>query len=85
VRFDGEPGGQLTPKMSGEHSPAIDLLDDSGVLTVARAVVTGNSFKADVVLYAAKAGQLGDEWIRAAVGAAPSVAKAPAREPADDH
>lgn len=81
VRLDGEPVGQLTPKMSGEYTPAIDLLDGSNVLAVARAVVKGNALKADVVLYAAKAGQLGDEWIRAAVGAAPSVAQVSARGP----
>lgn len=81
VRLDGEPVGQLTPKMSGEYSPAIDLLNESGVLTVARAVVKGNVLKVDVVLYAAKAGQLGDEWIRAAVSAAPSVAQVAEREP----
>jgi hypothetical protein len=81
VRLDGEPVGQLTPKMSGEYSPAIELLDSSGVLTVARAVVKGNTLKVDVVLYAAKAGQLGDDWIRAAVGAAPATAQVSAREP----
>jgi len=80
VRLEGEPVGQLTPKMSAEYSPAIELLDNSGVQTVARAVVKGNALKADVVLYAAKAGQLGDEWIRASVGAAPSAAQVPAPE-----
>ena len=82
VRLDGEPVGQLTPKMSGEYSPVIELLDESGVLTAARAVVKGNALKADVVLYAAKAGQLGDDWIRAAVGAAPAAARPAPREQA---
>ena len=81
VRIDGEPVGQLTPKMSSEYSPAIDLLEESGVQTAARAVVKGNTLEADVVLYAAKAGELGEDWLRASVGTAKLASSQSANEP----
>jgi hypothetical protein len=77
VRLDRQRVGQLTPKMSGEFAPAIALLERSGLLTVARAVVKGNSLKADVVLYAAKAGELDEGWLRKSIdGASASHARA---------
>jgi hypothetical protein len=64
VHLEGKRVGQLAPKMSGEYLPVIDLLERVGMQTVARAIVKGNRLKADVVLYAAKAGELDEQWLQ---------------------
>jgi hypothetical protein len=63
VRVDGAPAGRLTPKMTGELLPAIRHLADEGVVTAGRALLKGNRIKADVVLYAARAGELSADWL----------------------
>lgn len=62
LRINDQRVGQLTPKMSGEFVPAIQLLEDAGYVTAARAIVKGNALKADVVLYAARSGDLPSDW-----------------------
>lgn len=76
VRIDDQVVGQLTPKMSGEYRPAIELLASRGRTTAARAVVKGNALKADVVLYAGKAGELDDAWISGATASSSRIAEA---------
>ena len=79
VRLQGKRVGQLAPKMSGEYLPVIYLLERVGLQTAARAIVTGNRLKTDVVLYAAKAGELDEQWLqdsaRAAIGPSVSLSR----------
>ena len=84
VRLEGERVGQLAPKMSGEYLPVIDLLERDSLQTIARAIVKGNRLKADVVLYAAKAGELDERWLQdsaraAAIGASASASASVAK------
>jgi collagen type III alpha len=71
VRLDGRRAGQLTPAMSAEFVPIIRQLEHAGRVTAAKVVVKGNQIKADVVLYAAKTGQLDATWIAANLPATP--------------
>jgi hypothetical protein len=57
--------------MSGELLPAIRHLAQLGTTTVARAIVKGNSIKAEVVLYVARAHELPESWLGAAPPPAP--------------
>ena len=61
VRLNGAPVGVLSPRMSEDFLPAIRHLGET--VTVARAIVKGNSVKADVVLYAARANELPESWL----------------------
>jgi collagen type III alpha len=63
VRVDGTTAGTLTPKMSAELLPAIRHLAERGARTCARAILKGNRVKADVVLYAARANELAQQWL----------------------
>lgn len=63
VRVDGTRVGQLSPKMSSELLPAIDHLTRRGLGTAARALLKGNSIKAEVVIHAARAHELPEEWL----------------------
>lgn len=74
VRIDGGRVGQLTPKMSSELLPAIRHLAEQCIHTAARAVVKGNRIKTEVVLYAARAHELPESWLRTAVPATPATA-----------
>ncbi|MGB7963714.1 MAG: HIRAN domain-containing protein [Propionicimonas sp.] len=67
LRIDGQRVGELTPMMSSEYIPIIRQLEEVGRCTAARVIVKGNHMKADVVLYAAKTGQLDAQWIAANV------------------
>ena len=62
VSIDGRPVGRLTPKMSQDMLPVVEYLGERGVLTCVPAIVKGNPLKSDVVLYTARAGELGVEW-----------------------
>jgi len=77
VRIDGQRVGQLTPKMSGEWLPVIDLLDQSGTVCGVPVVVKGNALKADVTLYAARAGELTHEFMASVDAAAHPQSAAP--------
>lgn len=63
VRVDGSPAGRLTPKMSGELLPVIRHFAERGVTVACRALVKGNRLKSDLVLYAARSGELPHEWL----------------------
>lgn len=65
VHIEGAVVGRLTPKMSAELLPVVRHLDALGALTVCRTILKGNSLKADVVLYPARANQLSQEWLDA--------------------
>ena len=62
VSIDGRPVGRLTPKMSQDMLPVVEYLGERGLLTCVPAIVKGNPLKSDVVLYTARAGELGVEW-----------------------
>lgn len=63
VRVDESAAGRLTPKMSAELLPAIRHLAERGVQAAARAILKGNSVKADVTLHVARANELPQEWL----------------------
>lgn len=63
VRVYGEVVGVLTPHMSEHFLPLIKVCEEEGVTVACRAIVKGNQIKADVELDAARAGDLGDDWI----------------------
>lgn len=76
VRIDGQPAGRLSPKLSGDLLPAVQLVERAGRTTAARALVKGNRLKMEVVVYAARAHELTDEWI-AALGPVPEAVETP--------
>jgi collagen type III alpha len=63
VRVNGQPGGRLTPKMSGELLPAIRHLTAAGLITAGRAILKGNQLKADITLYVARSGELAHDFL----------------------
>jgi Protein of unknown function (DUF2510)/HIRAN domain len=65
LRIDGRAVGRLTPKMSSDMLPAVQFISDRGFLTAVRAVVKGNQLKCEVVVYAARAAELPQEWFNA--------------------
>lgn len=65
VRIYGEEVGQLTPVSSEHFLPLLEACIEEGVTACCRATVKGNQLKADVVLHAAKAGDLSDTWLHA--------------------
>jgi hypothetical protein len=65
VRINGAVVGKLTPKMSAELLPVVRHLAARGALSVARAILKGNSLKADVVLHAVRANQVPQDWLDA--------------------
>lgn len=83
VRLNGAVVGRLTPKMSSELLPVVRHLASRGSLAACRAILKGNSLKADIVLYAARANQLPQEWLDAPPidGPAPKAAAAEAATP----
>ncbi|GAA0284475.1 HIRAN domain-containing protein [Cryptosporangium japonicum] len=63
VRVDDQVVGTLTPRMSGELLPVVRFLAEHDSLAVSKAIVKGNRLKADVTLYAARAGDLPPAWL----------------------
>lgn len=74
VRLDDRRVGQLTPAMSSEYIPIIRQLEQAGRMTAVKVIVKGNQIKADVVLHAAKTGQLDANWIATNLPAPPPMA-----------
>lgn len=72
VRIDGRVVGRLTPKMSSDMLPAVQFLSERGFATAVRAVVKGNQLKSEVVVHAARAAELPQEWVNALPEAAQS-------------
>jgi collagen type III alpha len=77
IRIDGQPVGRLTPRMSRDMLPAVQFLDQRGFVTAVRAVVKGNQLKSDVVVHAARAGDLSQEWMSEISDAAEPATMAP--------
>lgn len=69
VRIDGARVGQLTAATSAHFVPTVRALEAVGKATAAQVIVKGNTIKIEVVLYAARAHDLADTWIRTHAGA----------------
>ena len=63
VRIDRERIGELTPAMSADYRPIIEQLAGRERETAVKLLIKGNQVQAEAVLHAAKAHQLGAEWI----------------------
>ena len=85
VRINDAVVGRLTPKMSTDLLPVVRFLASKGAQAVTRAILKGNSLKADVVLYAARANQVPQDWLDAPpiVGVPRQVTPAAAADAAD--
>jgi hypothetical protein len=57
--------------MSSDMLPAVQFLSQRGFATAVRAIVKGNQLKSEVILHAARAGDLPQEWVNALPIAAP--------------
>lgn len=68
LRIDGARVGQLTPASSTHFIPTSRALDAVGKTAAAQVIVKGNSIKVEVVLYAARAHDLDDAWVRSHTG-----------------
>lgn len=86
ARIDGIAFGTMTPSMSQNFLPVIDLLDERGRACAVRALLKGNKVKTDLSVHAAKASELSSAWLDEHVyalpirdaAAQPRVADAPA-------
>lgn len=67
VRINDERVGTLSPTMSEHFLPTVRAATETTLLVACRASVVGNPLKADVILDAAKSGDLTPEWIGANV------------------
>lgn len=63
VRIEDQRVGALSPTMAEHFLPTVQAASAVGLLVVCRASVVGSSLKADVILDAAKSGDLTQEWI----------------------
>lgn len=63
VRLDNEPVGTFTPATSAKIGDLVDHANRVGGLPVARASVAGNTLKADVTVYVARAGDVSQHWL----------------------
>lgn len=63
VRIDGERVGVLSKAQSENMLPVVKHLEARGKLAVARAVVRGNTLKADVVLFVSKSQEIDSAWL----------------------
>ena len=62
VRLERNVVGQLTPATSAKVGPLVERVERGGGLSAARAVVRGNSLKADVTIYVARARDVDQDW-----------------------
>ena len=65
VRIDGQRVGVLTPTQASNLLPLVRLADRGSRAATGRAVVRGNSLKADVTLYVTRAQDVPGDWIAA--------------------
>ena len=65
VQLERNAIGRLTPATSAKVGPLVEQVEHGGGLPVARAVVRGNSLKADVTIYVARAGEVDQNWLDA--------------------
>lgn len=62
ARIDGYPAGTLSKLMSDQMLPVVGELAGAGIATACRAMVSGNSLAAELILYAARPAQLSNAW-----------------------
>lgn len=67
VRVDGREAGRLTAVSGAHFTELLQACLDRGLHLVCRATVRGNQLKTDVVLNAAKGGDLSNDWIESNV------------------
>ena len=67
VRIGDEQVGALSPTMSEHFLPTVQAAADAGLVVACRASVMGNPLKVDVILDAARSGDLSHEWLAANV------------------
>ena len=65
VRLEGERIGELTKTTSEKFAPAVEHFEECGLDLYCRAIITGSSVAAEVVLYGAKAHELSDSFLEA--------------------
>lgn len=65
VRLEGERIGELTKTTSEKFAPAVEHFEKCGLDLYCRAIITGSSVAAEVVLYGAKAHELSDSFLEA--------------------
>lgn len=65
VRLEGERIGELTKTTSEKFAPAVEHFEECGLDLYCRAIITGSSVAAEVVLYGAKAHKLSDNFLEA--------------------
>lgn len=63
ILIDGQVIGELTPAMSAHYVPAIEHGAARGESVVAKVFLKGNALKVEAVLHAAKAHELGSDWV----------------------
>ena len=65
ARVNDEVVGQFTAGMSTEFLPAIRLLAQHGRIAVVRGLLKGNRLKVEVIVKAAKSGEIPVDWFEA--------------------
>ena len=63
VRLEGERIGELTKTTSEKFAPTVEHFEECGLDLYCRAIITGSSVAAEVVLYGAKAHELSDKFL----------------------
>lgn len=83
VQIDRERVGVLSATQAANLLPLVKHVTERGKMAVARGLVSGNSIKAEVVLYVAKAAEVDQAWLDALGPVAPRTAEYEPR-PHDD-
>ena len=65
VRLEDQPVGRFIPATSAKVGPLVTHIEGRGGIPVARALVQGNSLKADVTVYVARASDVAHDWLDA--------------------
>lgn len=73
VRLDGQHVGELSPVTSPQFLPLIEHTEAVGELAVAYAKITGSALAARLVLQAAKATEISNEWLATGPHPAPQL------------
>ncbi|WP_157412725.1 HIRAN domain-containing protein [Arthrobacter woluwensis] len=65
LRIDGERVGEMSPVTSQHFLPTIEHLESLGIAPVATVKIKGSALAAQLVLQAARASEIPDEWVEA--------------------
>lgn len=71
VRVDGERVGEMSSTTSAHYLPLLEHTEAIGETATAYAKITGSALAAQLVLHAAKATEISDEWLSSSPHAAP--------------